>query len=72
MYAFSGILSALLRRARSGEGANVKIAMLDALGEWMMYPMYRAAYAELADATGADQPSRRWRRMAHIAPRTAR
>ncbi len=45
MYAFSGILSALLRRERSGEGANVKIAMLDALSEWMMYPMYRAAYA---------------------------
>jgi crotonobetainyl-CoA:carnitine CoA-transferase CaiB-like acyl-CoA transferase len=45
MYALTGILSALLRRERSGEGANVKIAMLDALGEWMMYPMYRAAYA---------------------------
>ena len=44
MYALTGILSALLRRARSGEGANVKIAMLDALGEWMVYPMYRAAY----------------------------
>jgi crotonobetainyl-CoA:carnitine CoA-transferase CaiB-like acyl-CoA transferase len=45
MYALTGILSALLRRERSGEGSNVKIAMLDALGEWMMYPMYRAAYA---------------------------
>ena len=36
MYALTGILSALLRRARTGEGANVKIAMLDALGEWMV------------------------------------
>ena len=27
-----------------GEGANVKIAMLDALAEWMMYPMNRYAY----------------------------
>ncbi len=44
MYALTGILSALLRRSRSGEGGNVKIAMLDALGEWMVYPMYRAAY----------------------------
>jgi itaconate CoA-transferase len=44
MYALSGILAALVRRARSGEGANVKIAMLDALAEWMMYPMYRYAY----------------------------
>jgi crotonobetainyl-CoA:carnitine CoA-transferase CaiB-like acyl-CoA transferase len=45
MYALTGILSALLRRGRTGEGANVKIAMLDALGEWMSYPMLRAAYA---------------------------
>jgi len=45
MYALAGILSALLRRSRTGEGANVKIAMLDALGEWMTAPVYRAAYA---------------------------
>ncbi len=45
MYALTGILSALLRRSRTGEGANVKIAMLDALGEWMTHPMLRHAYA---------------------------
>ena len=45
MYALTGIMGALLRRARTGEGANVKIAMLDALGEWMTYPMLRHAYA---------------------------
>jgi itaconate CoA-transferase len=45
MYALTGILSALLRRGRTGEGANVKVAMLDALGEWMMYPMLCHAYA---------------------------
>ncbi|HYZ23490.1 MAG TPA: CaiB/BaiF CoA-transferase family protein, partial [Rhodopila sp.] len=44
MYALNGILSALLRRARTGEGANIKVAMLDALGEWMTYPMLRHAY----------------------------
>jgi crotonobetainyl-CoA:carnitine CoA-transferase CaiB-like acyl-CoA transferase len=44
MYALTGVLSALLRRSRTGEGANVKIAMLDAVGEWMMYPMLRHAY----------------------------
>jgi len=48
MYALSGILAALVRRGRSGEGANVKIAMLDALAEWMMYPMYRYAYGKSA------------------------
>lgn len=45
MYALTGILGALLRRSRTNEGANVKIAMLDALGEWMTYPMLRHAYA---------------------------
>jgi crotonobetainyl-CoA:carnitine CoA-transferase CaiB-like acyl-CoA transferase len=45
MYALTGILAALVRRGRTGEGANVKIAMLDALGEWMMAPLYRASYA---------------------------
>src|ERR1700684_4227096 len=45
MYALTGVLGALLRRGRTGQGANVKIAMLDALGEWMTYPMYRVAYA---------------------------
>lgn len=46
MYAQTGILAALLRRARDGRGANVKVAMLDALAEWMTYPMYRTAYAD--------------------------
>ena len=45
MYALTGILGALLRRGRTGMGGNVKIAMLDALGEWMTYPMLRNAYA---------------------------
>ncbi len=45
MYGLTGILGALLRRGRTGEGANVKVAMIDALGEWMTYPMLRMAYA---------------------------
>lgn len=45
MYALTGILGALVRRGRTGEGANVKIAMLDALAEWTTQPMLRKAYA---------------------------
>ena len=45
MYALTGIMGAPVRRGRTGEGANIKIAMLDALGEWMTYPMLRHAYA---------------------------
>ncbi len=44
MYTLTGVLSALLRRSRTGEGANVKVAMLDAVGEWMTYAMLRHAY----------------------------
>jgi len=46
MYALSGILAALVRRGRTGEGGNVKIAMLDAVAEWMTYPLYRLAYGK--------------------------
>jgi itaconate CoA-transferase len=45
MYALTGIMGALLRRSRTGKGANIKVAMIDALGEWMTYPMLRHNYA---------------------------
>jgi crotonobetainyl-CoA:carnitine CoA-transferase CaiB-like acyl-CoA transferase len=44
LYAQTAVLAALLRRSRTGVGANVKVAMLDALAEWMTHPMYRHAY----------------------------
>ena len=44
MYALTGILSALLRRGRTGEGANVKIAMLDAVAEWTTWTQLRHAF----------------------------
>ena len=48
MYAFSAILAALLRRERTGEGATLDITMLEALGEWMGFPAYFAAYGGAA------------------------
>lgn len=42
MYAFSGILSALLLRERTGKGSQVDVSMLESLVEWMGYPMYYA------------------------------
>ncbi len=44
MYAFSSILAALGRRAKTGSGALLDISMLDALSEWMGYPAYYAGY----------------------------
>jgi len=48
MYAFSGILAALLRRARTGAGAVLDISMFDALAEWMGYPAYYTGYGGAA------------------------
>jgi itaconate CoA-transferase len=48
MYAYSSILAALLRRARSGEGATLDVTMFEALGEWMGFPGYFTAYGGAA------------------------
>ncbi len=40
MYAYAGVLTALLRRTRTGEGAAIEVSMLEALGEWMGFPLY--------------------------------
>lgn len=33
MYAYSGILTALIQRSRGGRGARVEVSMFEALGE---------------------------------------
>jgi len=43
MYAYSGILNALLLRARTGKGSNIEVSLLDCLAEWMGYPLYYAS-----------------------------
>lgn len=42
MYAYSGILSALLLRGRTGIGSRVEVSMLESLAEWMGFPLYYA------------------------------
>ena len=42
MYAYTNILSALLLRGKTGQGSHIDVSMLEALGEWMGYPMYYA------------------------------
>lgn len=44
MYAFSGVLTALLHRERTGEGGHVEVSMFDALVEWMGFPLYYTLY----------------------------
>jgi crotonobetainyl-CoA:carnitine CoA-transferase CaiB-like acyl-CoA transferase len=40
LYAYSSILTALLRRERTGEGARIDISMLECLTEWMTPALY--------------------------------
>jgi len=42
MYAYTGILSALLLRAKTGQGSHIDVSMLESLAEWMGYPLYYA------------------------------
>ncbi|MCY1400342.1 Acetyl-CoA:oxalate CoA-transferase [compost metagenome] len=42
MYAYSGILSALLLRGQTGKGSRIDVSMLESMAEWMSFPMYYA------------------------------
>ena len=42
MYAYSSVLAALLQRQQTGQGSHVDVSMLEALAEWMGFPMYYA------------------------------
>ncbi|MBA2691456.1 MAG: CoA transferase [Rubrobacter sp.] len=61
MYAYSGVLSALFRRERTGEGAAIEVSMLEALAEWMGFPAYFTMYNDR-------QPPRTGASHAAIAP----
>jgi itaconate CoA-transferase len=61
MYAYSGILAALFRRERTGEGAAIEVSLFEALAEWMGFPAYYAMYGE-------KEPPRSGASHASIAP----
>lgn len=61
MYAAQAVLAALLRRYRTGEGATIDVAMLDATVEWMGHALYTQMH------TGT-QPSRMGLSHSSIAP----
>jgi itaconate CoA-transferase len=61
MYAYTGILTALYVRERTGEGAAFEVSLFEALGEWMGFPAYFTGY-------GGKQPLRTGASHAAIAP----
>ena len=61
MYAYSGVLTALYERERTGAGSTIEVAMLEALGEWMSQPYLYTVY-------GGQPPRRTGARHASISP----
>ena len=61
MYAYSGILTALIARTTTGRGTTLDVSLFDALGEWMSQPAYYTAY-------GGTPPPRSGANHASIAP----
>jgi crotonobetainyl-CoA:carnitine CoA-transferase CaiB-like acyl-CoA transferase len=61
MYAYSGILTSLIVRQQTGRGSAIEVSLLEALGEWMGYPICYARY-------GGSAPPRTASSHAAIAP----
>jgi itaconate CoA-transferase len=61
MYAYTNILSALLLRSRTQIGSHIDVSMLEAMAEWMGYPLYYAF-------EGASPPARNAASHASIYP----
>src|SRR5678809_335110 len=61
MYAYSGILAALIERGRTGRGRRIDVSMLESMVEWMSYPLYYAF-------DGAEPPPRSGAAHATIYP----
>jgi itaconate CoA-transferase len=58
MYAYTGVLTALYERERTGLGGSFEVSLLDALGEWMSQPFYYSVYGgQPARRTGARHAS---------------
>jgi itaconate CoA-transferase len=55
MYAYSGILTALYQREKSGKGTRIEVTLFEALAEWMGYPLYYTHFGGTPPArTGPD------------------
>jgi itaconate CoA-transferase len=61
MTAYSSILAALLQRGRTGQGCRIDVSMLEAMAEWMSFPLYYAL-------DGAEPPPRAGATHATIYP----
>ena len=54
MYAYSGILTALLVRTKTGEGVALETSLFDSLAEWMSYAAYYTFGGSAPQRSGAN------------------
>ncbi len=54
MYAYSGILTALLVREKTGKGVAIETSLFDSLAEWMSYPAYYSFGGSAPPRSGAN------------------
>ena len=52
LHAYEAILEALLRRAKTGQGADIRVSMFDAMMEWMTVPLLFGEHGEPRTRTG--------------------
>jgi formyl-CoA transferase len=57
MHAYEAILEALIARGRTGEGADIRVSMFDAMMEWMAIAMLYAEYGAPQRRMGLTHPT---------------
>jgi len=57
LHAYEAILEALIARHGSGQGADMRVAMFDAMMEWMTVPLLFAEYGQPPRRSGLTHPS---------------
>ncbi len=57
LHAYEAILEALIRRGNTGQGADIRVSMFDAMMEWMSVPLLFTEYGEAPKRRGLVHPS---------------
>ncbi len=57
MNAYEGILEALLRRAKTGEGGEVQVSLFGSMAEWMTVPLLQAGGGKPPQRVGFSHPT---------------
>lgn len=57
LHAYEAILEALIARGRTGEGADIRVSMFDAMMEWMSVPLLFTEHGEAPKRRGLVHPT---------------